>query len=215
LQDTTSNKSACRVPQKKVTVQNIYVKTGSPEYINSYLNTSWKYLDKSLEKLISSDEGFYNTRKILLDCKTKCFHEMDKYDLSDIYAFEAIHSFSVVSKHGTFPVMYDNLVWKPEHLNILRDHCKVRSSFLRRLHELKSPNTYSNNYSGINRNIPAKDNFVGRENCQYIPVYSRNPCENGAAAYQFHVINQLKWNTNVCRAGMMAIKPHVGLFPGR
>lgn len=121
-------------PKRKFKVKSIYIRTGSLSYITSFMNTTWPYLDVELEKLVESNTGYYNIRKTLLDCKSKCFREREKYDMSDEYQFEAIYALSLVSENKEFPALFENVVFKKEHLLEMREHCKVRSSFLRRLY---------------------------------------------------------------------------------
>jgi hypothetical protein len=118
----------------KIMVETINIPTGTLEYITSYMNTSWEYLEKTMDDLLNSNAGFYNTRKILNDCKIKCYRQIESYELSDSYTFDAIHSFIISNKLGEFPVLFTNLIFEEKHLNMLRDHCKVRSAFLKRLH---------------------------------------------------------------------------------
>ncbi len=121
-------------PKAKIKVETIFISSGTPEYITSYMNTCWEYLEKSLDNLLKSNAGFYNVRNILNDCRLKCFRQIESYDLSDSYTFDAIHSFLITNKIGGFPILFTDLILEQKHLDILRDHCKVRAAFFKRLH---------------------------------------------------------------------------------
>jgi hypothetical protein len=118
----------------KYIVRDIRVSSGTPEYLKSYLNTSWKYLELSLKKTLENDQGFYNTRKILMECRSKCAREIERYAVDDRYTFEAIHSFVIVSKEEKYPAFFDNLIFSDHHKTEMTDQCLVRQSFLKRLY---------------------------------------------------------------------------------
>lgn len=122
-----------RSSKPKYKVKSIQVRSGTPEYLLSYLNTSWKYLEQTLETELEKEGGFFNTRKALNECKSKIYREIEKYNFKDNYTYEAIHSVSIISKTGIYPALRENMIFKPKHFEYLRMHCLARISFLTRL----------------------------------------------------------------------------------
>ena len=139
---------------EKYTVLDLYIPGGNPSYINSYLKTSWEYLSETLDKELDTDNGYQNTRSMLLQCRQQCHLEIEKYEFDDPYTFEAIHS--VVIRTGTdrYPAFLENLVLNTEHWTEMRDHCLVRRSFLKKLYN------YIDEALLRLTNIPEKHNLV-------------------------------------------------------